>query len=109
MTRYNLLKESDLLKKRYYECVCKIGVNKNPRNMSIYFDEYGCWCIDDNVTIIAISDNSIMHVLKKDNHKRYAEVLQGGYYEDNKYESDYEEVTSEFTAIGEGNDEKYIH
>lgn len=92
MKRFRLLNENDLIRKNYYECVCTRGVNKTPRNMSVYYDEFGYWCEEDNVNILAVTDNSIMNVLKKANLKRFNEILQGGYYEDMRYESDYEDI-----------------
>lgn len=89
MKRYNLLNENDLIKGNTYECICLIGNNKNPRNMNIYYDKYGYWCTEDNVSILAVVDNSIMYILHKRNIHRYQEVVDGGKYEDYKYESHY--------------------
>lgn len=87
-----MLNENDLINKNYYECVCTRGANKTPRNMLIYYDEHGYWCEEDDVDILAVTDNSIMQVLQKANSKRFNEVLQGGFYEDKRYDSDYEDV-----------------
>jgi hypothetical protein len=83
--RYKLLTDADLLKGNYYECISLWGNNPNPRRESVYYDRYGNWCVENTHTILEIIDNSVMFVLARENPKRYKEIINGGSYEDGKY------------------------
>ena len=51
---------------------------------SVYFDEFRDWCGTDKY-ISEIVDESVIKVLQEYNPERAAEIIKGGYVEDNKY------------------------
>lgn len=88
MKRYKLLTENDLIRGQYYEVISYRGKNPNPISEIVFFDQYGDWCLADNHRMIAVIDNSIMHVLAKKNPERFREILLGGSYEDGEYNNE---------------------
>jgi hypothetical protein len=85
MKRYNLLTEGDLVKGEYYECITLFGNNPHPRSETIFYDRYGNWCVETSHVILEVMEDSVMRVLKKQNPNRYLEIINGGSYEDGKY------------------------
>ncbi len=87
MRIYNLLTEKDLVPKERYDAIVYYP-DPSPQHMpmleSVYYDDQGYFCGTDK-EIHEIVDESVIYVLQEYNPERAAEIIKGGYVEDNRF------------------------